>query len=79
MTLATIRRRLFVLVTPRQQAADVLPPMPPPRPPSASASSVAAGQSAVPAPADAILDEGRTSWAAEMASPSFMILAARLR
>ncbi|MGW7451963.1 hypothetical protein [Streptomyces sp. NPDC054787] len=67
MTLATIRRRLLVLVTPRQEAEDVRPPIPPIPPDGA------------PAPADAVLDDGRTCWAAEMASPSFVILSSRLR
>ncbi|MFF8267339.1 hypothetical protein ACF059_08090 [Streptomyces sp. NPDC016562] len=64
MTLATIRRRLLVLVTPRREAADVRPPIPP---------------DVAPAPAGAVLDDGRACWAAEMASPSFMIVSARLR
>ncbi|MEW2139470.1 hypothetical protein AB0892_23250 [Streptomyces sp. NPDC005409] len=64
MTLATIRRRLLVLVTPRQEAHDVRPPIPP---------------DVAQAPDGAVLDDIRTCWAAEMASPSFMILSARLR
>ncbi|MEU6759380.1 hypothetical protein [Streptomyces sp. NPDC046685] len=64
MTLATIRRRLLVLVTPRKEAEDIRPPIPP---------------DVAPAPVGGVLDDGRTSWAAQMASPSFMILSARLR